>query len=406
MVLIVIKDKRKLTWIGLGLAAGALLAWSLLPRAERVEIAEVTRGSMAVTLDEEGETRVRDRFVVSAPVAGRLLRIELEPGDPVVAGETVLAIFRPRDPTPLDPRSRAEAEEEVRALEAELERARHERASRQAELDYARRDCDRTRLLNDRGIISVEQLDTAELAESRAIESLNAASHAVESATHRLASARARLLNLGDPNQRGDAPLSIRSPIDGVVLRKSHESESVVDAGEPLIEVGDPEDLEIVADYLSRDAVRIRPGMRVRVERWGGEGSLEARVQRVEPSGFTKISALGVEEKRVNVILELVTPAAERAGLADGFRVETRIVVLECEGVVQVPTGSLFRRGEDWAVFAVEEGRASLRPVEVGARMPGRVEIRGGLSEGEQVIVHPGDAISEGVRVVERTTPY
>lgn len=401
-----ISDRRTIGWVGLGLAAAALLGWSLWPRAERVEIVDVERGPIVVTLDEEGETRVRDRFVVSAPVAGRLLRIELEPGDPVVAGETVLAIFQPRDSTPLDPRSRAEAEQEVRAREAELERARHERASQQAEVDFARRDCDRTRALNAQGILSVERLDTAELAESRAIESLNAANHAVESASHRLASARARLLNLGDPSQRGDAPLSIRSPVDGVVLRKSHESESVVEAGEPLIEVGDPDDLEIVADYLSRDAVRIRPDTRVRVERWGGEGSLEARVLRVEPSGFTKVSALGVEEKRVNVILELVTPSAERAGLADGFRVETRIVVLECEDVVQVPTGSLFRRGEDWAVFTVENGRAILRAVEVGARTPSMVEIDRGLSDGEQVIVHPGDEISDGVRVVARTPPY
>lgn len=398
--------RRTIGWSSVGLVAVALLGWSLWPSVQQVEIADVTLGPIAVTLDEEGETRVRDRFVVSAPVAGRLLRIELEPGDPVVAGETVLAIFQPRDPKLLDPRSRAEAEEEVRRLEAELERARHERASQQAELDYARRDCDRARVLSAQGILSDEGLDAAELAESRAYESLNAANHAVESATHLLASTRARLLNLGDPNRRGDAPLAIRAPIDGVVLRKMHESESVVDAGEPLLEVGDPAELEIVADYLSRDAVRIRPGTRVQVERWGGEGAIEARVRLVEPSGFTKISALGVEEKRVNVILDFVTPPAERAGLADGFRVETRIFVFECEDVVQVPTGSLFRRGDEWAVFAVENGRTRLQTVEVGARTPARVEVTAGLSEGEKVVVHPGDEISDGVRVVPRTPPY
>jgi HlyD family secretion protein len=401
-----ISDRRTLGWSAVGLAAVAALAWSLWPRAVRVEIVDVALGPISVTLDEEGETRVRERFVVSAPVAGRLLRIELEPGDPVVAGETVLAIFQPRDPTLLDPRSRAEAEEEVRALEAELELAGHERDSQQAGLDYARRERVRARSLRAQGVLSEERLDAAELEEKRAMESLNAAEHAVESATHRLASARARLLNLGDPSRRGDAPLSIRSPIDGVVLRKNHESESVVDAGEPLIEVGDPHDLEIVTDYLSRDAVRIQPGTRVLVERWGGVGSLEARVKRVEPSGFTKISALGVEEKRVNVVLELVTPPAERAGLADGFRVETRIVILERDDVMQVPSGSLFRRGEDWAVYAVEEGRAAIRSVEVGARTSARVEIRAGLSEGDRVIVHPGDTIAEGVRVAQRTVPY
>lgn len=401
-----ITARRSIGWLASALVAGALLAWSLWPRPEPVEIAEVTTGPISVTLDEEGETRVRERFVVSAPVAGRLLRIELEPGDPIVAGETVLAIFQPRDPTPLDPRSRAEAEAEVKALEAELERARHERASRKVELDFAKRECNRARALGDQGILSEDRLDAAHLEESRAIEALSAAEHSVASATHRLASARARLLNLGEPHRRGDAPLSIRAPIDGVVLRLNRESESVVEAGEPLIEVGNPNDLEIVADYLSRDAVRIRPGARVLIERWGGEGSLEARVRRVEPSGFTKISALGVEEKRVNVVIDLVTPSAERAGLADGFRVETRIVVLQCEDVVQIPTGSLFRRGEDWAVFAVEEGRARLRAVEIGARTPESVEVYAGLQSGDEVVVHAGDAISDGVRVTPRTIPY
>jgi HlyD family secretion protein len=401
-----IPDRRKIGWGVSGLVAMALLAWSLSPGAERVEIADVTLGPIVVTLDEEGETRVRERFVVSAPVAGRLLRITLEPGDPVVADETVLAIFQPMDPSLLDPRSRAEAEAEVQALEAELERARHERASQQAELDFARRDCDRARLLGAQGVLSTDRLDAAELEESRAVERLNAASHAVESATHRLARARARLLNLGDPSNRGDAPLSIRAPVDGVVLRRLHESEAVVEAGEPLIEVGDPDDLEIVTDYLSRDAVKIRPGTRVIVERWGGEGTLKARVARVEPSGFTKVSALGVEEKRVNVIIDFVTPPEERAGLADGFRVETRIVAAECHDVVQVPSGSLFRRGEDWAVFAVESDLAVVRRVEVGSRTPDRVEIRAGLAEGERVIVHPGDTITQGARVVARTAPY
>jgi HlyD family secretion protein len=401
-----ISARRSIVWLVSALVGSALMTWSLWPSPEPVEIAQATTGPITVTLDEEGETRVRERFAISAPVAGRLLRIELEPGDPVVAGETVLAIFQPRDPRLLDPRSRAEAEAEVKALEAELEQARHERASRSAELDYAKRECDRARALGDQGILSEDRLDAARLEENRAVEALSAAEHAVASANHRLASARARLLNLGEPNRRGDAPISIRAPIDGVVLRRSRESESVVEAGEPLIEVGDPDDLEIVADYLSRDAVRIRPGARVLIDRWGGDGLLEARVRRVEPSGFTKISALGVEEKRVNVVIDLVTPAAERPGLADGFRVETRIVVLQCEDVVQVPTGSLFRRGEDWAVFAVEEGRAALVSVEIGARTPASVEVRAGLESGDQIIVHPADAISDGVRVTPRTSPY
>lgn len=399
-------DKRWIGWGAIGVVLGVLLLWSLWPRPELVDIVKVTRGPLVVTLDEEGETRVRERFAVSAPVAGRLLRIELEPGDPVVAGETILAIFQPRDATPLDPRSRAESEEEVRALEAELERAKHQRARSRAELNFAKRECDRARRLAAQAILSSEQLEQAELEERRAIENVSAFEHAVEGAAHRLARAQARLLNLSDPNGRGDAPVSIRSPVDGVVLSRSRESESVVEAGEPLLEVGNPNDLEIVADYLSRDAVRVRPGARARVERWGGDGVLEAKVRRVEPSGFTKISALGVEEKRVNVILDLVTPPSERPGLADGFRVETRIVVKQCDDVVLVPAGSLFRRGQDWAVFAVENGRATLKPVEIGARTPTMVEVASGLQVDDHVIAHPGDRIVDGIRVAPRTIPY
>lgn len=397
-----IEFKRWITrGIGAALVVG-LLVWALWPRPELVDIVEVSRGSLVVTLDEEGETRVRERFVISAPVAGRLLRIELAPGDPVVTGETVLATFQPRDPTPLDPRSRAEAESVVKALEAELERAKHERDRARADLEFARRDCERDRRLAVKDFVSGEQLEASELAEKRAVENLDALGHGVDSAVHRLASARARLLHLSASGARGDEPISIRAPVSGVVLRRIRESESVVAAGEPLLEVGDARDLEILADYLSREAARIRPGARAIIEHWGGAGTLEASVRRVEPSGFTKISALGVEEKRVNVILDLVTPVAERESLADGFRVETRIVVSECEDVIHAPAGSIFRRGEGWAVFTVEDGRARLRQVELGARTPAAVEVTSGLSGTDRVIAHPGDAITDGVRVAPR----
>jgi HlyD family secretion protein len=401
-----INGKRWISWGALGAAVATLLAWALWPRPELVDIVEVTHGPLIVTLDEEGETRVRERYLVSAPVAGRLLRIELEPGDRVVAGETVLATFQPRESTLLDPRNRAEVEAEVLSLEAELERAKHDRDRSRAELEFARRDCDRARQLAQQGILAVGQLDQAELAEKSAMEALEASEHAAEGAAHRLASARARVMDLGNPGRGGDDPISIHAPIDGVVLRRIRESESVVEAGEPLLEVGNPKDLEIVADYLSRDATRVRPGARVLVERWGGNGVLEGRVRRVEPSGFTKISALGVEEKRVNVVLDLVTPHEERASLADGFRVETRIVVLECDDVVQVPAGSLFRHGDGWAVFAAENGRARIRPVDIGARNPTAVEIAQGLSAGDRVIAHPGDRIADGIRIAPRTVPY
>jgi HlyD family secretion protein len=213
-------------------------------------------------------------------------------------------------------------------------------------------------------------------------------------------------MNLGDPERRGDDPILLHAPIDGVVLRRMHESEAIVLAGEPLLEVGDARDLEIVADYLSSDVVEIRPGARVLIERWGGRGALEGRVRRVEPAGFTKISALGVEEKRVNVIIDLESPVEIRVGLADGYRVETRIVVWEGEDVVQVASGALFRRSEGWAAFVLEDGRARLRPVEIGARTPAAVQILEGLETGARVVLHPGDDVADGVRVHPRTAPY
>ena len=398
--------RHRIGWGVSALAVGALLLWSLWPSPRLVEVVEVLRKPLIVTLDEEGETRVRERFVVSAPVAGKLLRIELEPGDPVVAGETVLAVVQPRDPGLLDPRRRAEAEEEVLVLEAQAEMTAHQRDRARAELDFARRDCERARRLVVQEVLAEQRLDQAELGESQAIENLRASEHSLESATHRLARARARLLSFGDPLRRGDDPLSIRSPIDGVVLRRMRESEAAIMPGDALLEVGNPEDIEIVADYLSKDSVRVRTGARVLIERWGGDGTLEGRVRRVEPSGFTKISALGVEEKRVNVIVELITARANRPGLADGFRVETRIVVSDCENAVQVPIGSLFRRGDDWAVFVVESGRARLRNIEIGSRAQTAVEVSGGLEVGEQVIVHPGDKVADGVRVAARAPVY
>jgi HlyD family secretion protein len=397
---------RWLTW-GSGVAfVVAILAWTLWPNPEPVDVATVIRAPLVVTLDEEGETRVREKFSVSAPVEGRLLRIELEPGDPVVAGETVLAIFQPREATLLDARTRAEREAEVLALEAEFEQERHRHASAQAELEFAAREFSRARRLAKEEIFSAERLESAELAERRAIENVEASEHAVGSATYRLASARARLLNAGDPIRSGDDPISIYAPIDGAVLRRHRESETIVAAGEPLVEVGNIEELEIVADYLSIDAVRIHPGARAIVEGWGGDAPLEARVRRIEPSGFTKISALGVEEQRVNVVLDLVSPLADRRGLADGYRVETRIVAWEREDALQVATGSLFRRGEGWAVFVVEDGRARLRPVEIGARTPATCEVLAGLEVDEVVITHPSDRIVDGGRVTTRSFPY
>lgn len=399
------KDRRKLTWVTGGALLVLLLTAAFWPRPQPADVGVVERAPLIVTLDEEGETRVRDRFVISAPLAGKLLRIELEPGDPVEADETVLAIFQPQMPTPLDARSRAEAEAGARAARASLERARADRDRARAEYEFARSEAERFRRLAGDRIVSDNDLEAAQLAARSRAEALEAAEFAAETARHQLEVARARLLEGsdagGNPGEdvAAGTPIALRSPIDGVVLRRMWESEAVVPAGEPLLEVGKPDDLEIVADYLSADAVKIRPGDRVLIEEWGGDRPLEGRVRRVEPSGFLKISALGVEEQRVNVIVDFVDPPGARPGLADGFRVELRVVLWEGEAVLQIPTGSLIRDGDDWAVFAVEGGRARLRKVEIGRQGGLVAEVVSGLEENERIILHPGDSIVEGLRV-------
>jgi len=387
---------------GLGLVA-ALLAVGFWPSAVPVDLAPAEKGTLRVTVDEEGETRVRERFLVSAPVAGRVLRIELEPGDPVRRGESVVATFLPAAPVPLDARSRAEAEAAVSAARAGLGGARAERERAQAALGLAESELARHRELAGQRIVSRQALEAKEAEARAAEEARRAAEFAVASAEHQLEMARARLLQAAGGAGAGQA-LTLRAPIDGVVFKRLRESESVVPAGEPLLEIGDPRQLEIVSDVLSTDAVKVRPGSLVLLEHWGGDHLLRARVRRVEPSGFMKVSALGVEEQRVNVVMDFEDPLEAWAALGDGYRVEVRIVVWEGDGVLKVPTSSLFRRGEDWAVFAVDDGRAELRAVTVGRRNGTEAEVRAGLLEGERVVLHPSDTLANGSRVTPRAS--
>ncbi len=398
------KNRRRLVlWAAGGAAAAALIALASRPRPVAVELAPVVRGTLTVTLDEEGETRVRDRFLISAPVAGRVLRIELEPGDPVLADESVLASFQPAAPMLLDQRRRAETEAEVEAAAAGL--GRTEALYQQAVVERAQAEStlDRLRRLLEAGVIAEERLETAQRERNIRQEALEAAEFSVRNQRGILTAARARLLRFdarrAGSEAGGAAVIRIFSPVDGVVLRRLRESESVVPAGEALIEVGDPEELEVVADYLSTDAVRIRAGQPALIERWGGDRPLGARVLRVEPSGFTKISALGVEEQRVLVVLELVESAATRPGLGDGYRVEARVVVWEREAQLKVPVGALFRRGEQWAVFRVEDGAARERTIEIGERNQREAQVLAGLEAGDQVLVYPGERVADGVRI-------
>jgi HlyD family secretion protein len=324
---------------------------------------------MRVTVDEEGKTRVMERYLVSAPLSGRLRRIDLEPGDPVRAGQTVLASIDPADPALLDVRSRAEGEARVQAAEA---------ARRLASAD-------------------LEKAKVAELQAASARQSVEAAASALQVAEFELEMARAALLH----TQQAGASRSfiVRSPIDGAVLRVFQESGGVVAAGTPLLEVADPRRLEIIVDLLSADAVKVQPGIEVVVENWGGEKALRARVRRVEPSGFTKVSALGVEEQRVNVVIDLVDPPGTWGSLGDGYRVETRIVIWEKEDAIKVPASAVFSRGEGFSVFVVSGGRARLRPVQIGKRNGLEAEAVDGLLENETVVLHPSDKVADGVKV-------
>jgi len=387
-------------WLAILVVAG-LLAVALWPKTVPVETTTVARGPLLVTVDEEGRTRVRDRFVVAAPVSGRILRIELEPGDEVRAGD-VVAQIRPEAPTLLDTRSRAEAEAALASARASSGRFRAEEQRARAALAQAERELARVRMLVAESLGTAQQLEARE-ADVRTIqEQVTAASFAARAAEAEVERAQARLAPPAPPD-RGGRVVPVTSPVDGVVLKRVRESETVVPAGDALVEVGNPRQLEIVVDLLSLDAVRVKPGARVLVEQWGGDTTLDARVRRIEPSGFTKISALGVEEQRVNVILEFTDASGAWKALGDGYRVEARIVTWESPDVLKVPTGALVRTGEDWAVYVVRDGRARRVAVTLGHQNGQEAEVTGGVEPGAVLIQHPGDTIADGVRVEPRT---
>jgi HlyD family secretion protein len=391
--------KRYRAWLFGVVLVGGLLAVAFWPQAVSVDLGDVTQSALQVTIDEEGETRVRRRFIVSAPVTARVLRIELEPGDPVVRDQTVIAELRPETPALLDARSRQEAEAAAGSARATLGRTRAEVERARADLARLERELARERDLDESGLTTRQAVDLREADVHAARETLRAAEFASASAAADLARAEARLQTSADGTGR---LLTVTAPVDGVVLRRMRESEGLVPAGEPLVEIGDPGDLEIVADLLSTDAVRVQPGAAVVVDQWGGDRVLRARVRRIEPSGFTKISALGVEEQRVNVILDLEDPTDAWARLGDGYRVEVRVIVWEASDAVTVPTSALFRHGDDWAVFVVDAGRAWLTRVGIGQRSQTHAEVTAGLSPGQRVVLHPSDTLTDGARVTQR----
>lgn len=391
---------RRLIWIVILVSIAALTAWAFMPAPVAVDLATASRGPMRVTVDQDGKTRVKERYTISAPLAGELRRIPLKAGDRVRANQTLLAVIDPTPPSLLDARTRAEAQARVSAAEATLQQSEPHIESARAQLAQAQIDFQRLATAADRGAASPDERDKAQLAVQVRESDLRAAQAAREVARFQLRQAQAALA-LTDQGAASSqpAPFEMRSPIDGSVFRVIEESRTPVTAGMPLLELGDLTQLEAVIDVLSRDAVNIHPGATVYLERWGGDQPLAGRVRHVEPSGFTKISALGVEEQRVNVVVDFVDPDHR---LGDHYRVDARIVTWEDNQVLKIPTGALFRQGEDWAVYVVDGGRAHLRSVKVGHTSDTDAEILGGLRPGDPVIAHPSDKVHDQVRVVPR----
>jgi HlyD family secretion protein len=389
-----------------GMALGALAAvagivWLLMPKPIPVETVAVTKGRFVASVDEDGKTRVRQRYVVAAPLAGRLTRVRLKAGDQVAAGDVVAAILPPPAPL-LDPRARREAEERLGAAEAALERAKAVVERARAQTDQAKTELDRTRTLAGSGASTAQALERAELAQRVADRDLRAAEFQNHAAEHELAQAMALL---GRYREGADAPVEpwhVTAPVPGLVLRVLQESETVVQSGMPLLEIGDPRELEIATDVLSTEAVEIRPGAEVAIEHWGGSGALSGRVRRIEPAAFTKISTLGVEEQRVNVLIDVLSPPQQWSGLGDGYRVNTRITVFTRDDVEIIPAGALFRRADGWSVYLAVDGRAQSRTIELVRRSRGFAAVRNGLVAGERVIVYPGDQIAHGAKVTSK----
>ncbi len=398
--------RHRLPWLG-GALLVALVVVGLWPRPTSVEVAVVERGPLVVTVDEEGMTRVRNRYVVSAPVAGHLRRIDWKAGAPVVAGQTVLALLEGGGADFLDARTQAQAVARVNAAGAarDAAAAQRERAATAAKMYVA--DFARLKELFAQKVLSQQEFDVAQMRAETAGQDARAAEFAWKVAEFELEQTRAVLghgaaLSSGLGSDGGTAaaePIALTSPVGGKILRVLQESERMVSAGFPLVEIGDPADLEARIEVLSRDGVAIQPGARVILLRWGGPEPLAARVRLVEPAAFTKISALGVEEQRVYVVADFTDALEKRAALGDGYRVEARIVTWESADALCVPTGALFQRGGAWQCFVLENGRARRRDVQVGHSNGVATEVLGGLREGDTVIVYPGDKVAEGARV-------
>jgi HlyD family secretion protein len=371
----------------------ALITAGLWPRPLPVETARAAVGALRATVNEEGKTRIKQRYVVSAPVTGQLRRVPFKAGAEVRAGETVVAVIEPVSPTLLDARTRTATEAKRDTALANLEKAR-------AGQHFAASDLRRLEKLQADQMISVQELETAQLREASASKEQAAAESALRQAEAELAEFSVNA-PVGTNTLRD--PVQIKAPATGAVLHVFEENARVVSAGTPLMDIGDPADLEVVVEVLSRDGAAIPPGTPVELEQWGGGQPLRAQVRLVEPAAFTKVSALGVEEQRVNVVADLLTPPDQRRNVGDSFRVEARIIVWEARDALEVPAGALFRKGEQWAAFVVTDGRARLRIVKAGRSSGTETQVLEGLKQGEEVILYPGSRVRDGQRVTPVT---
>lgn len=391
--------------IAVGIAAILLAVWLAWPQPIPADLAVVSRAAMEVTIDDEARTRVRHIYTVSAPLAAKVLRTSLEVGDQVVADQTVVAALQPVTPAFHDARTHAELRGVLAAAESAVSLAQAEQRRIEAALTYSRTELERAQTLVDKGTISRKALDKAALEVQTNQAALASARALLDVRRFERDSAAARLQNPSSVASATDPAccIQLRAPVTGRVLRRIQESEAVVPASTPLVELGDPQDLEVMADLLSSDAVQVKPGQPVRIDDWGGP-TIQGRVRRVEPAGFLKVSALGIEEQRVRVTIDFVDPPSAWSSLGHDYRVNVHIAVWSANSVLTVPVGALFRDGEKWAAFTVTNGRARLSPVSLGRRNRQVAQVLSGLAEGAQVVVHPNDRIVEGASVAARTT--
>ena len=394
--------KNKLKWLAAALLLLALTVWAFLPKPTEVELASVRQGRFERAVQEDGKTRVRERYVVSAPLTGRVQRISLRQGDYVAQGAVVATLW-PVAPTLLDARTRAEQSAHRDSLQAALQRAQATTARAQAALEQARTELQRSEALAQQGFVSPTQNETGRLALRLREQEQLSARHDEDAARYNLAQATVALQNFAStPQDATPQAYAVRAPVAGRVLRVLQGSEGVTPAGAPLIELGDPGALEVVAELLTEDAAQITAGTPVELAHWGGPTVLAGRVRLVEPGAFTKVSALGIEEQRVQAVIDITAPPAQWRALGDGFKVEVRVLVQVEEGATLVPVSALFPVGSRWGLFVFEQGRARLREVDVANRNGVDAWISSPLAPGTQVVVYPDSKLQDGARLKGR----